>query len=157
PAPTLEADESLKRRIPLGPYSRPIRFRGYDKVTMTAMEEAIKDFAKTLGFPLCGIAPATAADGFDRLTDWLDRGYAGEMKYMQRHHSARQHPGSILANVRSVIMVGMEYSAANNFKSSDAVHAPIRSSTGLVARYAAGPDYHEVMWRKLDKLIAWLQ
>src|SRR5262245_1138709 len=146
-----------KRRIPPGPYSRPARFRGYDKVTMTAMEEAIKDFAKTLGFPLCGIAPATVADGFERLTDWLDRGYAGEMKYMHRHHAARQHPESILANVRSVIMVGMEYSTATGERPSDEAQGDTaRASTGLIARYAVGPDYHEVMWRKLDKLIGWL-
>src|SRR3989442_872049 len=76
---------------------------------MVPLEESVKEFAQALGFPLCGIAAATAADGFDRLTEWLGRGYAGEMAYMQRHHAALRHPESILAHVRSVIMVGMDY------------------------------------------------
>lgn len=115
------------------------------------MEEAIKDFARSVGFSLCGIAPATAADGFDRLTDWLKRGYAGEMAYMHRHHLARQHPASVLNNVRSVIMVAMEYSQPVRGIS------PANPQVGKIARYAAGPDYHDVMWRKLDKLLAWLR
>jgi epoxyqueuosine reductase len=120
---------------------------------MTAMEEAIKDFARTVGFPLCGIAPATPADGFDRLTDWLNRGYAGEMAYMHRHHAARRHPESILATVRSVIMVGMEYSQA----ACGLAPTPAKPQAAKIARYAAGPDYHDVMWRKMDKLLAWLR
>ena len=44
--------------------------------------------------------------------DWLARGYAGEMGYMHRHAEARRHPASILAEVRSVVMVGMNYEAS---------------------------------------------
>src|SRR5262249_23975416 len=34
---------------------------------------------------------------------------------------------------------------------------PSSALLGKVARYAAGADYHEVMWRRLDKLLAWLK
>ena len=70
--------------------------------TAMALEDRIKQQAHRLGFELVGIAPATEADGFGRLCEWLDDGHAGEMAYMQRHADARRHPSSILANVRSV-------------------------------------------------------
>jgi epoxyqueuosine reductase len=31
------------------------------------------------------------------------------------------------------------------------------SPSGPVARYARGDDYHDVMWRKLDSLLAWIR
>lgn len=121
---------------------------------MAALEESLKKFAQTLGFPLLGIAPAAPADGFDRLTDWLAQGYSGEMAYMQRHAAARRHPKSLLANVRSVVMVAMDYA---NCGIAGPASEPKRSTTARIARYAAGPDYHVVMWKKLDQLLAWLQ
>jgi epoxyqueuosine reductase len=46
---------------------------------MVPLESRIKQWAHDLGFELAGIAAATAADSFDRLSDWLDRGFAGDM------------------------------------------------------------------------------
>jgi epoxyqueuosine reductase len=79
---------------------------------MTSLESRIKEQAHALGFELVGIAPATPADGFDHMREWLDRGYAGEMGYMHRQAEARRHPDSILPEVRSVVMVGMNYKPA---------------------------------------------
>jgi epoxyqueuosine reductase len=114
------------------------------------LEALIKDQARSFGFELVGIAPATPADGFERYREWLDRGFAGEMDYLHRHEEARHDPSSILADVRSVIMVGMSYGTRG------IEEAPVPSS-GKVARYARGPDYHRVLWDKLDRLLEWLQ
>src|SRR4051812_2741787 len=78
---------------------------------MAELETQIKEQARALGFELVGIAPATPADGFDRLRDWLGRGFAGGMDYMHRHAEARRHPSSVLPEGRSVVMVGMSYLA----------------------------------------------
>src|SRR5262245_50931198 len=67
------------------------RNRGNHNERMPALEESIRNFARILGFNLVGIAPAVEADGFDRLRDWLDRGYAGEMAYMGQYANARRH------------------------------------------------------------------
>lgn len=119
------------------------------------LEPRLKEQARALGFELCGIAPATPADGFDRLTEWLARGYAGEMEYMRRHAEARRHPSSILPEVRSVVMVGMNYSQGGMRQANTEIEdgPPL----GKVARYAQGPDYHTVLWEKLDRLLEWLQ
>ena len=118
------------------------------------IEPRLKEQARLLGFELVGIAAAAPADGFDRFQEWLDRGYAGEMNYMHRHAEARRHPSSILADVRSVIMVGLNYSDGSSLPDSTSARALPR---GRVAKYARGPDYHDVMWKKLDELLEWLQ
>ena len=76
---------------------------------MATLEDRLKQQARTLGFELVGIAPATEADGFARLRDWLARGFAGTMAYMQHHGDAHRHPSSILPEVRSVVMAAMNY------------------------------------------------
>ncbi len=104
------------------------------------IESRIKAEAARLGFSLCGIAPATEADGFGRFCDWLDAGYAGEMAYLHTHREQRRHPSSVVEGVRSVVMLGLEYGGA----------------AGPVARYAQGPDYHRFIWDRENELAAWL-
>jgi epoxyqueuosine reductase len=116
---------------------------------MEALELRLKRQAQSLGFALAGIAAAGAADHFDRLLDWLQRGYAGEMSYLQRHAEARRHPASMLPEVRSVVMVGMNYGSQPD-ESRESLH-------GRVARYARGADYHEVLRERLKRLLAWVQ
>jgi epoxyqueuosine reductase len=118
---------------------------------MDSLEARLKQRAHALGFELAGIAAATPADSFDRLQDWLDRGFAGEMGYMHRHAKARRHPFSILPDVRSVVMVGMNYSPEST------PERPAAGPTGRVARYARGADYHNVLRERLNQLLAWTQ
>jgi epoxyqueuosine reductase len=115
---------------------------------MIALEDRLKQQARELGFDLTGVAPATEADGFDRLQEWLARGFAGRMDYMHRLAEARRHPDSILPEVRSVIMVAMNYKPAQEDAADD---------IGRVARYARGADYHDVLRERLNGLLAWLQ
>src|SRR5262245_4050012 len=108
PAPTPEAECSmLLDRAHRGRISLVSTNRGNHNERMALLEESIRNFARIVGFDLVGIAPAVEADGFARLRDWLDRGYAGEMAYMSRGGDARRHPAAILPDVRSVVMVGM--------------------------------------------------
>jgi epoxyqueuosine reductase len=129
---------------------------------METLEQRLKAQARTLGFELCGIAPATPADGFERLQSWLDQGFAGEMTYMQRHGTARRHPAAVLPAVRSVVMVGMNYLASRRREPPEVdppppgAHAP-GSPVGRVARYAQGTDYHDVLRQRLHQLLAWVQ
>ena len=116
---------------------------------MPLLEERLKAEAFRLGFDLVGIAPAEPADGFDRLKEWLARGYAGAMSYMERRLEARAHPRSILPTVQSVVMTAMNYKPA--------VEPPLPANHGRVARYARGPDYHDVLRARLKELLAWVQ
>src|SRR5579884_4282035 len=129
---------------------------------MATLEERLKQQARALGFELVGIAPATQADGFDRLRDWLNRGFAGTMEYMHRHGEARRHPSSILPEVRSVIMAGMNYRPGERGRVSaprealGALTRP-RSPEGRISCYAQGSDYHDVLLDRLRRLLDWLR
>jgi epoxyqueuosine reductase len=108
---------------------------------MAKLEDSIKQFARDLGFALAGIARAAAADGFDRLNEWLQRGYAGDMEYMRRQAEARSHPSSILTDVRSVIMLGMEYGEKVRVSSARQDLAPPNQGAGQFARTAPSTEY----------------
>jgi epoxyqueuosine reductase len=120
---------------------------------MAALEDRLKQQARELGFELAGIAPATDADGFDRLRDWLAHGFAGTMDYMQRHGDARRHPSSVLPEVRSVVMVGMNYAPTDEDQEVNTARSPI----GRISRYARGTDYHDVLRERLNRLLDWLR
>ncbi|MFO0845436.1 MAG: tRNA epoxyqueuosine(34) reductase QueG [Gemmataceae bacterium] len=111
----------------------------------TRLEAGLLAEARRLGFALAGIAAATRADGFERLRDWLDRGHAGEMGYLHAHAAAREHPRGVFPEVRSVVMVGMDYGG------------PAARGSAKVARYARGADYHKVVRERLRRLGAWLR
>ena len=106
------------------------------------LESAIKAQAHGLGFDLVGIArlgPAETASHFNR---WLDRGFDGEMSYLRKHAGLRADTRLPYEGVTNAIVVGLDYGG--------------RQPPGPVARYARGDDYHELMWRKLDELNAWI-
>ena len=74
---------------------------------MEPLESRLKAQARARGFALAGIAPATDADAFPHFSDWLDRGFAGEMNYLRRHRTERRHP--LYAGVFSVGVVLLTY------------------------------------------------
>jgi epoxyqueuosine reductase len=119
------------------------------------LEDRLKEAAHALGFELAGIAPAGPADGFDRLRDWLARGFAGTMDYMRRHEGARRHPAGVLPAVRSVVMVAMNY--APPIGRDPKVRPASARPLGKVARYARGADYHDVLRDRLNRLLSWVR
>jgi epoxyqueuosine reductase len=117
---------------------------------MDPLETRLKQQARSLGFALAGIAAAGPADHFERLGEWLERGYAGDMSYLHRHADAHRHPAAILPQVRSVVMTAMNYGSQPDEEPPGNLH-------GRVARYARGPDYHDVLRPRLRQLLTWVQ
>jgi epoxyqueuosine reductase len=109
--------------------------------------------ARALGFDLCGVARAESWPELARLPDWLARGHAGEMRYLE--DPRRQSPKNALANARSVIVCALNYNSAKPY-SMEAI-APASDGDlprGWISRYAWGTDYHEVLGAKLELLVA---
>jgi len=106
---------------------------------MTASAESrLKEAANSLGFDpvgITGVGPAASHDEFRR---WLDRGFAGEMSYLERGADKRKDTSLPFPQARSAIVVGLDYGG--------------KQPAGPIARYARGDDYHDVMLAKLDEL-----
>ena len=115
-------------------------------LTRAALSLRIKDEAQRLGFDLVGISAARAPVHESSFADWLRKGFAGEMQYMERTADTRRRPEELVPWAVSVVSVGMIYHTQPNLP------APIDASRGRIARYARGDDYHEIMKARLDTL-----
>jgi epoxyqueuosine reductase len=113
------------------------------------LTDRLKAEARRLGFDQVGIAPAVAPPDYPRFLEWLEAGHAAGMDYLDRHAGVRAHPDRLLEGVRSVIVVSFVYGRPEP--------VPPTATQGKVARYARGADYHDVLWRRLDALLAWLR
>ena len=104
----------------------------------TALKELIKAQAFGLGFDLVGVTRLGPAETAPRFEEWLSRGYAGEMAYLERGADKRRDTRLPFEGVTTAVVVGLSYGGT--------------TPSGPIARYARGDDYHEIMWRKLDSL-----
>jgi epoxyqueuosine reductase len=111
----------------------------------------IKQKARALGFDACGIAPAAEFAELTFFRQWLDRGYAGEMAYLQRTADKRANVRNVLPSARSVIITGTNYNTDRPYSTESA--DPRRAQ---IARYAWGEDYHDVIATRLDALLDWM-
>lgn len=112
---------------------------------------SIKQQALTLGFDICGVAPAGALPELQFLPEWLARGYAGEMIYLHKSAHARADIRNFLPSARSVIVAGAIY---NTEQPGAGTRDP---GSVQVARYARGQDYHLVLAERLEQLAAWMR
>ncbi len=128
---------------------------------------AIKQEARALGFDAVGITHVSgdhiqSATGdqensptfnseaaisqrlFDRLTEWLRRGYHGTMAWMERAPDKRADPRQVLPGCRSIISLGTNYLTEHR--------ANEQPGYGRIARYAWGKDYHKTLSKRLKQL-----
>jgi epoxyqueuosine reductase len=110
--------------------------------------------AKELGFDLCGVVRAEVFRELAHFEEWLARGYAGELSYLE--DPRRRKPALVQENLRSVIACALNYNTDLPY-SVDAAAAKTREPRGWISRYAWGRDYHEVVWEKLNVLAASLR
>jgi epoxyqueuosine reductase len=124
----------------------------------TASDTAwITERAKSLGFDLCGVAPAEKFPELAQSEAWLAKGYAGEMTYLS--DPRRSDPRKAFPGIRSVIVCALNYNAPQS-KSIDAAgdaNTGTGEPRGWISRYAWGTDYHEVLRSKLAVLMAALR
>ncbi len=98
------------------------------------------------GFSEVGIAKAERLDSEEKkLREWLDKGYAGTMFYLEKRFEKRLNPELIVPNAKSIVVLTYNYSPLEQPLSSPQVPK--------IARYAYGRDYHLVVRKKVRDLL----
>jgi epoxyqueuosine reductase len=119
--------------------------------------QAIAERATQLGFAQIGWTRADDAPGYERFCEWLDRGYAGTMSYLEGRREAYRHPQSILVGCRTLILLAMPYRPhPRTRQKKQSVHgAAPATARGTIAAYAVGRrDYHDLIHDRLKELLA---
>lgn len=110
------------------------------------MREELARRAKELGFARLGVARVEplGRDG-DALRDWVAKGHHGSMAWMADTLEVRLDPSrpELLEGARSVVVLATPFARAE---------APTGPRPAVVARYAQGRDYHNVVGKRMRKL-----
>lgn len=108
--------------------------------------------AQLLGFDSIGITDPAAIDGVqEKLEAFLQAGAHGEMEWLADNPGRRADPQVMWQDVRSVIMLGMNYGPDEN---PMAILA--ERSRAAISVYARGDDYHDLIKKRLKQLARWL-
>ena len=89
-------------------------------------------FARSATLDLADVPPERA------FSDWLERGWAGEMSYLHRHRAMRLAPSQLVPGATGVICLAASYAGG---------------PPGPIARYARGRDYHKVLKARCRRLM----
>ncbi len=105
----------------------------------------IKQKAKEAGFDFCGFSKAKKlTEEEQKLHQWLDKGMHAGMGYMENHFDKRLDPSLLVPGAKSVISLLYNYYPENELKFDDG---------HKISKYAYGKDYHDVLKKKLRKLL----
>ncbi len=118
--------------------------------------QAILRQAYQLGFDLCSFVPVGEAPHADFFEAWIAAGRAGEMTYLERHRKKRRFP-ALLAEPPSppfetMVVLAVDY---HQFDLPPAIRDD--PSRGVIASYAWGDDYHEIIRPLLYELDAFIR
>ncbi|GJM15527.1 MAG: epoxyqueuosine reductase [Thermodesulfobacteriota bacterium] len=112
---------------------------------------AIKDKAMDLGFDLIGVSPIDSFPENQFYKEWLNKGFSGEMKYLERNSEKREDIQNILPGAKSVISCAMNYNTDYPYSIE---HTD--NTKGWISRYAWGDDYHDTIKNKLQILMDYI-
>src|SRR6516165_8581674 len=105
----------------------------------TDVRAQIVTLARDLGFDSCCFARADAPEHSMQFREWLDRGEGGEMNYLARNAEKRCDPQQVLPEAKTVMVLALNYFQGRGTE----------ISSGRIARYAWGDDYHRLIEKKL--------
>ncbi len=101
---------------------------------------------------MVGVArPDSTPRAAERLRHFLAAGAHGDMEWMARNAGRRGDPRAMWADVRAIVMLGVNYGPRH-----DPLAVLKERRRGAVSVYAQGDDYHEVIKPRLKNLGRWL-
>ncbi len=114
----------------------------------TDLKNLLSERAFALGFDAFGVTSADARPDLPkRLRHALDQGWHAGMDWMEETAERRQAPEHLWPEVKSVIMLGLNYGP-----DSDPIADLAQKSRANISVYARNRDYHEIIKGKLKEL-----
>nr|WP_249210689.1 tRNA epoxyqueuosine(34) reductase QueG [Acetobacter persici] len=108
----------------------------------------IREKALALGFDAIGFCPAhLGPDVRERLTDFLAKGYHGEMGWLAERADQRTQPTTLWPDARTVIALGVSYAPEG-----DPLATLRQPDRGNISVYARHRDYHDLIKGMLKHL-----
>ncbi len=124
----------------------------HDALDGEALKRAFVERAKGLGFETVRIArPDSIPLAPERLHAWLEAGHHGSREWMAETAERRADPRTLWPDVRSVILLGLNYGPAANPLAELA-----QKDRGYISVYARNRDYHDVIKGKLKEAAGFL-
>lgn len=108
----------------------------------------VREEATAQGFELCHITgPDVIPEAPARLAAYIKAGYHGTMEWMEETRERRANPKVLWGDVRSIVMVGMNYGPGEDPR--DVLE---KKDSAAISVYARNRDYHDVMKGRLKEI-----
>jgi len=116
------------------------------------IKAALIAYAQTRGFDVAGVTrPDAVPEAKVRLERFLADGAHGDMLWLATTAERRASPVALWPDVRSVVMLGMNYGP-----DEDPLAILKRGDRAAISSYAKGDDYHELIKARLKDIARWL-
>jgi epoxyqueuosine reductase len=117
-----------------------------------SLKQAIIDQAQAEGFLLCRFTdPDSIPHVPDKLSDFINAGYHGQMSWMADRQTWRANPRALWPDAQTIIMLGESYAPEHD--PTDILKHPEK---GAISVYAQNRDYHDLVKKRLKRLARWL-
>ncbi len=123
------------------------------RISSQGLKQDLVTVTLELGFDSCRIAACAKPAHATEFREWLREGAHGEMNYMQRGEEKRCDPQKVLPGAKSIVLLALNYFQGEEIRRSSRQIG----TTGKIARYALGDDYHDVIEAKLGKIDQFLR
>lgn len=123
-----------------------------EKTDVAALKAKIVAQAKAAGFDDVGFSPANLSDETQqKFQQWLDQGAHGDMAWMEETRERRASPTALWPNVKSVIVLAMNYGP-----DGDPLETLQHPDKANISVYARNRDYHDLVKKRLKRIARWL-
>ncbi len=123
-----------------------------DRPSPQALRAEVERRSRAAGFDVAGVtSPDAIPQAAPRLREFLAEGRHGTMTWMAGTAARRAAPRALWPEVRSVIMLGMNYGPDH-----DPLEALAQRTRGVISVYAQGRDYHDIIKGRLKQIAGWL-
>jgi len=116
---------------------------------LAALATEIKDWAQAAGFDALAVADVDLRHAETRLSQWIEQGRHGEMRYFERNTSKRTRPAELVPGTIRVLSARLNYMPA---EAQDTQSVLDDARRAFISRYALGRDYHKVIRGRLQRL-----